>query len=276
MARPAAATGHGPIRSEALLWALLVAAFSPVLVDLASHLAAEPWSVYVLAFVVLFVAESRRAGYGEARPRLAFGLILAGLVLELVMVRAGWPRMARPGWVAAAFGLTQLVGRPAPWRATLLLWWIPVPQALLGLTHPLLAKALATPGALGAGALGADVTLGPIAGSELAARLGDGLADGALPLVPGDAGIPLAVSFAGLAWWAALARGREPVGALRSAVLAALCALPLQALVLASGIALGLWLSAGAGRVALDVSVGLATALGLAWAWRVAARPPAA
>jgi len=271
MARPTPAVGHGPVRSEALLWALLVAAFSPVLVDLASHLVAEPWSVYVLAFVVLFVRESRRSGYGEPQPGLAYGLILAGLVLELVMVRADWPRMGRPGWVAAAFGLTRLVGRPTPWRATLLLWWIPVPHALLEPTHPFLAKALAMPGALVAGAVGAEVSLGPMAGAELAARLGDGT----LRLGPGDTGIPLAVSFAGLAWWAALTRGRDPLGALGSAGLAALWALPLQALVVASGILLGVWLSAGAGRFALDVSVGLATALGLVWAWRAAARSPA-
>ena len=252
-------------RNELLLWALLATAFSPVLVDLAGHLAAEPWSVYPAAFVALFVRETLRSGHGPSHPRLACALLCGGLLLELLMVRAGWPRMARPGWVAAAFGLTLLVGRPSPWLATLILWWIPVPHALVSLAHPHVAYGLATPAVQIAAWLGVETSFELLRGAKLVAHLGAAT----LPLTPADAGIPLAVALGGLGWLSALERGREPRRAVLSAASAALAAAPIQALVLGAAVALAAFGAPGAGRTWLDASVALVTGAGLCRVWRL-------
>jgi len=251
------------VRHPLVLWALLAVAFSPVLIDLARHLAEEPWALYPLAFAVLLAREAVRAEPASTRPRLAWALLVGGLVLELVMVRADWPRMARPGFVAAAFGLTLLLGRPPPWRATLLLWWIPIPHALLALAHPYGAFALATPAVQAADLLGPSGTLEVLRDGELVARLGSAT----LALEPADAGIPLAVALGGLGWYAGLACGLAPERALLRALGAGLVALGVQGLLVSGAVATATLGAPGVGRTALDVSVATLTAIGLVWVW---------
>lgn len=252
---------------------MLLAAFSPVVVDLLSHLAAEPWAVYPVAFWLLFAREYGRAAPGAPRPRTAWILLAAGLVLELLMLRAGWPRMARPGLVAAAFGVTCLVGHPAPLRASLLLWCIPVPYFVLAIGHPTTLRVLGAPAAALVSALGLDVALETQRGNEVFARF----AESSLALGPPDAGLALAAVLAGFGWAAALVREASVAAAARQALVAGVVAIPVQVAVLAVGLGLGAAVAPERGRLVLDATVPVATLVGLAFVWRAgrAEREPA-
>lgn len=269
MVRPASEPASAAPRNELLAWGLLLAAFSPVLVDLVQHLASEPWSLYPVAFWALLVRETRRSPAGERRPRLGWALLGVGLLLELLMLRAGWPRMARPGLVAAAFGLMLLLGRPAPRTATLLLWCIPVPYTLLTLGHPYGVIAQAGVPVWIARQMGAVASLDLLRGNHVEAVIGAQT----LPLEPPAAGLPLVAVLAGVAWSVGLARG-EPLGRvlLRSAR-GALVAIPVQLAVVATAVAATALGSARVGLLCIEASVPVATVVGLAWAWRRAPDP---
>jgi hypothetical protein len=254
--RPAATPAAGA--REALLWAVTTLAFSPILVDLARHALEQPWALYPLAFWLLFARETARAE--RTAPRMSAGMVLIvfGLVLELLMLRADWPRMARPGWLAAAFGVCLLVGRPSLRAASLILWWIPVPHALATLASPALETWLATPAAWLLELSGAAVRL------ELVRReVFLQLADATLPIRGADAGIPLAALLAGLGWHDALRRGSSLASGVRRAGLCGLLALPLQIAFIGLAAGLAALGAPDAGRAWLDGCVPVTAALGL-------------
>jgi len=241
-----------------LLWAATTVAFSPVLVDLARHALEQPWALYPVAFWLLFIQETRRAE--GAAPRVITGMVLiaVGLILELLMLRAGWPRMARPGWLAAAFAVCLLVGRPSLRTATLILWWIPLPHAVAALASPALETWIATPAAW------------LLELSGMTARLEqDGravflqLADATLPIRGPDAGIPLAALLFGFGWHDALRRGSTICLGLRRALLGGLLALPLQTAFIGLAAFLAAFGAPDAGRAWLDYCVPVTAAAGL-------------
>ena len=253
---PAATPAQGA--REALLWAVTTLAFSPILVDLARHALEQPWALYPLAFWLLFARETARAE--RAAPRLTSGmfLIVFGLVLELVMLRAGWPRMARPGWLAAALGVCLLAGRPSLRTASLILWWIPIPHALATLASPTLETWLATPASWLLELSGATVRL-----EQLRRAVFLQVADATLPIRGPDAGIPLAALLVGLGWHDALRRGRSLASGLRRAGLCGLLALPLQIAFIGLAASLAALGAPEAGRAWLDGCVPVTAALGL-------------
>lgn len=250
-----------PAGNEVALWALLVLAFSPVLVDLAAHVAAEPWTWYSIPFLVLFAAETGRCE--RRRPRRLMGLCLvgSGIAIELVLVIADWVRFARPGLLLGLLGLSLSTGRWTPRVSALLLWAIPVPHGLLRLLHPEAVAALLEP-ALGlVEALGGEARLRMDRGQQFLAEIGRF----ELPIEPSDAGVPLGLAVAGALWWAGIRRA-EPAGRVaRWLVLAVPSAVLAQMVCLSLATAL-----AGGGRVdtarsLLDVAAPAVAVLGTLW-----------
>lgn len=237
-------------------------ALSPLLVDLARHLGAEPWARYAALFgpLLLWAAWSDPL---RSPPR-ADGLLwlAAGVALAFVAVGGGMPRLGRPAIPLAVVGLARLLGRPSPARALLALWIVPVPTVLTRAAPQL------------------QIALGELverwAGGLRLERAGDHVslvaAQGALPLLPSDGGIPLAALLAGLAWYGAARRGGSLAQAAGQALRWAPWALPIQVLALALAVGLLQIGQPAAARAWLDHGVwALVAAVGLArlhGAWR--------
>jgi hypothetical protein len=243
-----------PARAPALLpewisWLLLAAAWSPILIDLAAHLVAQPWAAYCLVFVPLFAGELRRAPRGPARPGAGWALLSASLVLELLLVGGGLTRTARPGLVLAALGMALLQGRPGPRAVALLLGFVPAPHLLVSWGSPSLELRLAQWAANGLGWLGVPA-LAEAVGNRAAFHAGAG----SVPLNEVDGGVALACLIVGLAWYAGCQRAWSvPATLARTALLAPL-ALPVQGVALAiAGALVAAGVEASAVRSALDV-----------------------
>jgi len=222
-----------PARASALLpepvsWLLLAAAWSPILIDLAAHLVAQPWAAYCLVFVPLFADELRRAPRRPARPRAGWALLAASLVLELLLVGGGLTRTARPGLVLAALGLALLQGRPGPRAVALLFGFVPAPHLLVSWGSPSLELHLAQCAANGLGWLGFPA-LAQAEGNRAAFYAGAS----SFPLSAVDGGIALACLVVGLTWYAGCQRSWSVPATLARAALLAPLALPVQVLALA-------------------------------------------
>ena len=201
-----AAAAAVPTFSRALqttLWLGLLAALSPVLLDWARHLAAEPEVRYAAVFIPLGLHLARIQPVPTARRSWGLWLLVAALCFCVLAVGGGVSRFARLGMPFAVLGMAVWLGRPSPAIAALALWTIPVPSFLMQMGGRLLEALPALP----------------------------------IALEPFDLGLPLAALLSGLAYHAALARDEDMRTAVRAAILAALLALPLQAA--AVGLALG-------------------------------------
>jgi hypothetical protein len=250
---------EGPARPappEALSWLLLVAAFSPVLIDLAEHLRDRPWAAYCLVFVPLFFAELRRAPRGRRRPHLGWLCLAIALAGELLLVAGGFTRAARPLLPLAALGLGGLVGRPGPRAAALLLAFVPAPHLLVSWASTALEATWARLAAQGVRLLGLPAL---VEAGRYQATLHVGAHTVALS--DADGGIPVALMLLGIGWYRGLRDGRA-IGAsvLRAGALALLAA-PLQVAAIFAA-ALGLragWLDAP--RPFLDLAPWVAVAL---------------
>ncbi len=248
-----------------LPWVALGCAFGPVLIQLANAIPEVPfgWSV-LLAPVLMFAAALRRERKAQhcerkTQPRRGWApvLLIAGLLIELVGLAGGSPGIARLGLPISVVGLSLWTGVPRLMTALLVLWAVPIPGTLYGLTTPNLESAYARLGAAIMGALGADIgASGPLirSGAER------------LELDPYHSGIHLIFVITELSWYAAVRRELSPMGALVRTTGSALLAIPLQLFAVSVAVLL---LVAGAPEVAnfwLDHGVWLLTAiLGVVW-----------
>lgn len=239
---------------EGALWVLLLGATSPVLVDLVRHLTAEPWALYSLVFWVLFARELARRPEERRPQRSGYALLALAFALELAMLRAGWPRMARPAVALAAIGLARALGHPRPALALTALWAVPIPNAIVEFGSPDLERAIFAGVSATLRRAGVEAELAIGAARALAVRT----AAGSLPLEPADGGLPLAALLGGLGWYAGARRGLSPVRLVASAAGHALLAAPLQV----AGALAGVLVCAGgwprAGRVLLSAGPALA------------------
>jgi len=204
-----------------LLWAGLLVAFSPVLVDLSRHLFESPWARYVLPFPLLFLRCALRET--DPRPRRRDGLlwIAGGLLLELFAAFSGTLRFGRIGIALALIGLCRLQGFPGVRAQLLLLFSVPIPAWLVRIAHPVLPGVLLQAVAAGLGVFGIDAQ---VVGNDLV------LPSLQLQLDPMDSGLQLAPLLAGLVWYDSILVGRRLPEALLRSSLAAALAIPLQTL----------------------------------------------
>jgi hypothetical protein len=257
--RPRSRLGEGAV------WLLLLGATSPVLSDLARHLAAEPWALYSLVFWALFLRELARRP-AELRPRpWGYALLALALALQLVMLRAGWPRIARPAVGLAALGLALALGHPRPSLALTALLAVPAPSSLVEAWSPGLERAVAHGASWALGLIGVAADVTTVAGRALLIRT----AEGNMRLEPSDGGLPLAALLGGLGWYAGARLGLPPTRLLAHGAAHALLAAPLQ---LAGAVA-AIGACAGGAPRAARVLLTFGPALGaLAVVWVLARR----
>jgi hypothetical protein len=222
----------------ALLWLGWAVAFSPVLRDLAQHLASNPWARYAVIFPLLFGVCALREPEPVARKPGGALLIALGLAAVLLAFFTGIVRYGRAGAALAAIGLCRRFALASGRSQVLLAFAVPVPGAVLRNTDPEVNGFLLE---LVAGALALTGLTFEVTGTD--ARLGEHV----LSLGRPDTGIPLMPLFAGLSWYAGCRLRRPAWRAAALACGAALLALPVQAV--AIGLAL---LGVAAGGAALS------------------------
>lgn len=244
-----------------LLWVALGMALSPALLDWVSQVATSPWARGAAVFPLLLLWSARREE-APARPaRDGFAWLALGLAMTLIGVGGGMPRVGRPGIALAAIGLARAIGSPRMSSALLAAFAIPIPSQVLASLAPGLEAAAGSlvAGAAGLVGIGAQVDTTPTSALRFVAS------HGVLELFPGDGGVPLAWSFAGIGWFVAVQRETGMPVALRTALRHVLAAFALQAIVLVLACTATLFGGAAFARTLLDQSVLVATltALGI-------------
>lgn len=232
-----------------LAWAALLAALSPVLLDLVEHWWVEPWARYSLLFVPLLCERLLRS---PSVPRHRDGVlwVVLAAAIELAAIAGTTLRIGRVAIALGVVGVSRLYGTAATLAVVLVFWIVPVPTLVLRPLGPLLAAAWTS-------------LLSPV-GHGLGVDVAGGLA--ALDLSRADVGPPLMALLSGLGWYAGLRRGGGWSGCLARAAAGALAALPLTALGLLIAAALSGALGSAAGRLFLDHVWWLLVAVGGLWA----------
>ena len=202
-----------------LLWLALGVCFSPVLIDLVQHLAANPWAAYVVIFPPLLARCALRDPPGARSVHTGAALLATGLAIELVAVGGGVVRLGRLGLPVAVVGLSRAFGLLSSRTALLSVWWVPVPHAVISFPSPALETAWLQGAAWPLNLLGANVTVE--AGLARAGTL-------ELLLSAAETGIPLAALLSGLGWYASARLGETLWRCLRGAVIWGLLAFPIQ------------------------------------------------
>lgn len=206
----------------AVLWAGLLIAFSPVLLDLWGLWRDQPWSRVSLVFPALIFVAARHDTTPPGPASWGWALVLVGILLELLAVGGGIVRIGRLGLGAAAIGLCLARGWTSVRVALLFAWAIPMPASLLNLVSPLgewLQAALAETAIAFSGLpIERSGAVFRIEGRELGLRVR-------------DSGLQTAVALAGFGWSSAILRHRSRSGILRTATACALIAFPLHFLV---------------------------------------------
>ncbi len=254
-------------RGQSVLWGALAVALSPLLVDLATHLAETGWARGAVIFPFLLVYCAWRDTAPSRPSRDGLVLLVLGLVVAFVSVGGGMPRIGRPGIALSVIGLARLTGRPSLRCALLALWVIPLPTQIIEALAPGLDAAVAQLSAYIATALGvaAHVDASRVVALWLV------VPSGRLELLAGDGGLPLAWTFAGLGWFVAVRCEAPLAAAMRTALRWTVAALPLQAAALAIACTLALLGRPALGRSLLDHFPLVATLLGLVLASRLQA-----
>lgn len=253
-------------RGHSVLWIALAAALSPVLVDTATHVATNEWArgTAIFPFLLAYCAWKDTTPLRPSRDGLV--LLGIGVAVSFIGVGGGMPRVGRPGLVLAVIGLARMTGRPSLGCALLALWLIPLPTQLIEALAPGLDAVVANAAAHIASAMGVASHVEP---GHVDTLLLVGPA-GRLDLLPGDAGLPLAWTFAGLGWFAAVRLGLSLSAAARLAARWMLMAIPLQVVALAAACLMTLLGRPALGRAGLDHFPLIAVILGLVWASRFA------
>ncbi len=251
--------GRPTIGFESLVpWLALMAAFSPVLVDLAHNLAGFPEDrVTLLAPLLLLLAIRRNGAVQLAGRRDGVVAIAIGAALQMLGIIAESWSIARLGLPVAALGLARWRGRPRLVVMALLFFVIPLPDSVVSLPSPALETAAARVTSALLRSVGVPVE-----------AIGFSLVTAAeqIALRPESCGTSLAFAFTALGWSsAAVAR----LDIRRSAFRAALCSLlavPVQLLVLLlAGALLARGLADAAEFWLYRVAWILASVVGLAW-----------
>jgi hypothetical protein len=242
---------------SAVLWLGLVAAFSPVVVDLLRHCAAEPWACYALVFVPLLAVCVRQSRAGARPSADGYLWLLAGILIELVAIRADAIRMARPGLALAVIGLCRGFGLASTPASALAFWLVPVPSMILAFASPDLEMAWARLALGPLGLLGAQMSLD---GTRVFAPAG------VLELRPSDGGLTLLALLSGLGWYASIRAGCEAPAAARRALAWGASAIPIQAAAMLLALGALASRSPELARLMLDSIVwGVAVAVALGW-----------
>jgi hypothetical protein len=246
-------------RTELALWLVLLAGFSPVIVQ---FLRVEAWFAPPTTLVApVLIAILVRRGVGVVDPPRPAGvaLIVVGLVLEVAGIALRTWTVAWLGFPVAAVGMALWLGRPS-WRvAVLALGLVQLPESLRAVGSPAPESALIS-GVCGAWrAVGLDFDcIGPIAR----------FTDRQLDLQPADVGWALAPLLAQLGWFLAVMEGASWWRALLRAAAFAAAVVVVQPLSI--GLALGLlvvssqevaraWLSHGAWATCTIAAVAVAS-----------------
>ena len=257
--RSGAPQSTGAVWRDILVWSAFFIAFSPLLLDLFRHVLAHPWAGYGLLFAVLLVARANREPSRGLSHRDGYALLAGGLVLQALAVGGGFTRWGRLAIPLGVMGLARLLGRPSPRVAALAFWAVPLPNFIVDAGSPLLERLWLE---------GAAMLLSPLAtivveGTKATAS------HGVLALDAVSGGLPLAALLSGLGWVSALDAWRGVGGALRTAALWGLAALPLQALCVLVALALSVGGAPAAAQAWLSWGIFLASAAaGLAIALR--------
>ena len=251
-------------RGHTVLWIALAAALSPLLVDLAAHEAGNVWARGAAIFPLLLAYCAWRDTSPPLPSRDGLVLLVLGVAVAFVGVGGGMPRVGRPGIALSVIGLARMTGRPSLRCALLALWVIPFPTQIIEALAPGLDAVVANLSAHVATALGvaAHVDASHVVALWLVVPAGR------LELFPGDGGVALAWTFAGLGWFVAVRSEATLTEAARIALRWMVAALPLQAAALALACAMALLGRPGLGRALLDHFLLVATLLGLALALR--------
>jgi len=214
-------TQPGPRESTrtASLWIALLVAFSPVLVDFAQHLIANPWALYTLIFPMLFARCAARRSAPFRKHWDGAIWIARALLLELFAILVGMLRAGRVAVLIACVGLCRRFALASGPTLVLLLFSVPVPTRLLKLTSPELPGALLDVAGHALDALGVEVVWGARAGIRASHQL---------ILSEPDGGLPLASLLAGISWYASLLVKRPPWKAAIRAGIVGVLALPIQ------------------------------------------------
>jgi len=189
------APARQPLLSNAVLLCAVGFAFSPVIVDLARHLVADPWSRYSAIFLPLLVVTAAREETTPPPHRAGYAWLVLGLAIALIAVAGGEPRFGRVGLPLGIIGLCRARGFGS-WRTLPLAFWIvPIPNALNSLGSPEIETLYLR--------LAAAVT--GVFGSTIAIEQATASAGGAvLELSGADAGLSLVALLSGLGWYASL------------------------------------------------------------------------
>jgi len=254
------ASARQPLLSNTLLWCAAAFAFSPVIVDLARHLVAEPWSRYSAIFLPLLVATAAREETAPPPHRAGYAWLAAGLVIALIAVAGGEPRLGRVGLPLGIIGLCRARGFGS-WRTLLLAFWIvPIPHVLSSLGSPEIESLYLRLAAAVAGVFGPTIAI-----EQATASVGGAV----LKLSEANGGLPLVALLSGLGWYAGLRARSDLPASVARALGWGLLAFPVQALgVLCAVVSLTLG-TPELGRFVLAHALWAATAvLGLACASR--------
>lgn len=245
-----------------MLWIAVAAALSPSLFDLGAHIAANPWVRGTAIFPLLF-AWCAFTDPAPPRPsRDGLLLLLLGVAAVFISVGGGMARVGRPGIALAVIGAARMTGRPSLPVALLAIWLVPFPTQFVEALAPGLDGLVARVAA----ALGNFAGVPAEADARRVTALWFVTPSGPLHLFPGDGGLALAWTFAGLGWFAALQRRLPIAGCIRMALRWWITALPLQVVALALACGAALLGALAAARTWLDVFPLIAALLGVAWA----------
>ena len=216
----------------AVIWACTLAAFSPVLVELAGFLLANPWARYAGVFALLFA----RAASLEREPspvrRDGLLWIACGLLIEIAGAFSGAIRIGRVGLVLAGVGAARRFGLASSRSLVLWVLAIPTPTAAVKFAVALLPVDI----------LSLVLKAYASFGIPLAIQRGPfEMAGAAFTIDAFDTGVALMPLLAGLSWYRSLRLERATREACARAAAASLLAFPAQALFL--GLALGVSVS---------------------------------
>jgi len=174
-------------------WVALFLVFTPVLIDLARHVATNSWAVYALAFppLALVVVHATPRSGSHVVPAL-FAVVL-GMGIEAIALASGTLRLGRIGFVVCVAAVLLLEGRFRMRTAVLLGLCVPLPHWILertaaGFLYPIADALAAMDRASGTPALALGASVERVSGVMLLEAV--------------DAGLTAGVLGFGLAWFA--------------------------------------------------------------------------